>query len=428
MSFRLSVMQAALCACAIAAAFAVAPLASATNAVPGNSVESLLEFARERNPEYAAMRHEAEAAVERAASAGALPDPKLQIELQDITKMGEQNPTLAPNRVGKATYRVVQELPWFGKRGLEREIATLEADGAQGRTRGTWSDLATRLKSGYAQYYYLHQNERLTREILDLMARLEKVTQARYAGGLAAQSDAIRAQVEQTGLRNELITLENEKRATQAKLNMILSRPANAPLAAPERLRVLPQPVQLEYAALSDRVRARNPLLFAEDARIRAAEKSRDLTYKNRYPDFAVGIAPMQSGGSVKEWEVMFEMNIPLQQAPRRAKEREAEAMLSAAKSRKEAAANQVLSELAENLSALDAARRTEMLLADSLLPQAELTYKAALASYENGKVDFATLLDAQRQIRAAKQNQIKAQADAQARLAEIERLLGEEL
>ncbi|HJV76360.1 MAG TPA: TolC family protein [Noviherbaspirillum sp.] len=428
MSFRLSVMQAALRACVIAAAFAVAPLAFAADAVPGNSVQSLLEFARERNPEYAAMRHEAEAAVERAASAGALPDPKLQIELQDITKMGEQNPTLAPNRTGKTTYRVVQELPWFGKRGLEREIASLEADGAQGRTRGTWSDLATRIKSGYAQYYYLHQNERLTREILDLMARLEKVTQARYAGGLAAQSDAIRAQVEQTGLRNELITLENEKRMTQARLNMILSRPANAPLAAPERLRTLPQPVQMEYAALADRVRARNPLLFAEDARIRAAEKSRDLTYKNRYPDFAVGIAPMQSGGSVKEWEVMFEMNIPLQQAPRRAKEREAEAMLSAAKSRKEAAANQVLSELTENLSALDAARRTEMLLADSLLPQAELTYKAALASYENGKVDFATLLDAQRQIRAAKQNQIKAQADAQARLAEIERLLGEEL
>lgn len=421
-------MQVTLRACAVAVALVIsAPFANAES-IPGNSVESLLEYARERNPEYASMRYEAEAATERASAAGTLPDPKLQVELQDLTKMGEQNPTLSPSRVGKTTYRIVQELPWFGKRGLERDIATFEADGAKGRARGTWSALATRLKSGYAQYYYLHQNERLTREILDLMARLEKVTQARYAGGLAAQPDAIRAQVEQTGLRNELIALENEKRMTQARLNMILARSANAPLAEPERLRTLPQPVQLEYAAIADRVRARNPLLFAEDARIRAAEKSRDLTYKNRYPDFAVGIAPMQSGGSVKEWEVMLEMNIPLQQSSRRAKEREAEAMLSAAKSRRDATANQVLSELAENLSALEAARRTEILVENSLLPQAELTYKAALASYENGKVDFATLLDAQRQIRMAKQNRIKAQAEAQARLAEIERLLGEEL
>lgn len=426
MSSRSSFLQAALRACTIAAAFA-AQLAIAET-IPGNSVESLLDFARERNPEYAAMRHEAQAAAERASAAGNLPDPKLQVELQDITKMGEQNPTLSPSRVGKTTYRVVQELPWFGKRDLQRDIATLEADGAQGRARGTWSELAARIKSGYAQYYYHHQNEILTREILDLMTRLEKVTQARYAGGLAAQPDAIRAQVELTGLRNELIVLDNEKRTIEAQLNMILSRPANAPLADPERLRVLPQAVQLDYAALAERVRARNPMLFADDARIRAAEKSRDLAYKNRYPDFAVGIAPMQSGGSVKEWELMLELNIPLQQSSRRAQEREAEAMLSAAKSRKDATRNQVLAQLAENLSALEAARRTEMLLTDSLLPQAELTYKAALASYENGKVDFATLLDAQRQIRMAKQNRIKAQADAQARLAEIERLLGEEL
>lgn len=85
-------------------------------------------------------------------------------------------------------------------------------------------------------------------------------------------------------------------------------------------------------------------------------------------------------------------------------------------------------SELTEAISSLDAARRTEMLTTTSLLPQAELTFKAALASYENGKTDFATLLDAQRQIRQAKQNQIKAQAESQVRLADIERLIGEEL
>jgi outer membrane protein, heavy metal efflux system len=423
-------MHTILPACAVAAALAFGSPLTAFSAVlgPGNTVESLLEFAQERNPEYASMRHDAEAASERASAAGALPDPKLQVELQDITRMGEQNPTLSPSRAGRTRYQIVQELPWFGKRDLQREIATFEADGAKGRARGTWAELSSRLKSGYAQYYYVHQNESLTREILDLMARLEKVTQARYASGLAAQADAIRAQVEQTSLRNELIALENEKRMIQARLNMILARPATAPLAPPQCLRPLPAPVKLDYAMLEDRVRGRNPQLFAEDARIKAAEKTRDLTYRNRYPDFAVGIAPVQYGKSIKEWEVMFEVNIPLQQSSRRAQEREAEAMLSAARSRKDAAANEVLASLAESLSGIDAARRTEAAIATSLLPQAELTYKAALASYENGKVDFATLLDAQRQIRMAKQNRIKAQAEAQARLADIERLLGEEL
>lgn len=423
-------MQNTLRACAVAVALAIGGQlpALAADPVPGRTLESLLEYARERNPEFASMRHEADAASERAASAGALPDPKVRIELMDITKMGEQNPTLSPSRVGRTRYQVMQELPWYGKRGLQREIAEIDADGAKARATGAWTDLASRIKAGYTQFYYVVHSQRLTSEILELMSRLEKVTQVRYAGGLAAQSDAIRAQVEQTNLRTELLMLENEQRQVRSRLNMLLGRPADAPLAEPEALRRAPVPAKLEFGALADRVRGRNPQLFAEDARVRSAEKSRELTYKNRYPDFAVGITPVQYGSSVKEWEVMVEFNIPIQQSSRRAQEREAEAMLSAARSRKEATANQLLAELEENLSMLDAARRTETAMEKSLLPQAELTFKAALASYENGKVDFATLLDAQRQIREARHNRIKAQVDAQLRLADIERLLGEEL
>ena len=422
--------------CEVFAALAVADVPAAgaptialsSEPVPGGGVESLLEFAKARNPEYAAMRHEIEAAQERILPAGALPDPRLRVELEDITMAGEQSPTLSPSRVGSTRYTLMQDLPWFGKRGLKREIAEFDAVGAKARAMGTWAELSSRIKSGYAQFYYLHQSERLTREILDLMARLEKVAQVRYAGGLAAQQDVIRAQVEQTNLKNELIALENERRQTQARLNALVARPANAPLAEPERLRPIPAPVKLDYAALEDRVRGRNPQLFTEDARLKAAEKTRELTYKNRYPDFAVGIAPVQYRNAIKEWELMVELNIPLQQSARRSQEREAQAMLSAARARKEAMTNQVLAELSENLAGLDAARRTEMTIANSLLPQAELTFKAALVSYENGKVDFATLLDAQRQIRQARQNQIKVQAEGQARLADIERLLGEEL
>jgi outer membrane protein TolC len=288
--------------------------------------------------------------------------------------------------------------------------------------------VAGRIKVNFAQLYYVYRNEQLTREILDLMTRLEKVAQVRYSGGLAAQQDVIRAQVEQTNIRNELIALETEQHHLHARLNALLARPNNAPLQVPAQLRKLPAPVTLDYATLEERVRTRNPQLFADESKIKAAEKSRDLTYKNRYPDFTLGVSPIQYQNAIKEWELMVELNIPLQQSSRRSQERESESMLNAARSRKEATTNQVSAELAEALSGIEAARRTENLLANSLLPQAELTFKAALAGYETGKVDFATLLDAQRQIRQARQNQLKAQVDAQMRLAEIERLLGEDL
>lgn len=394
----------------------------------GANVDSLINYAKTRNPEYAAMQAEAEASGERVTPAGSLPDPKFRTELRDITRFGEQNATLSPSRVGSTRYLLMQDIPWFGKRDLKREIAELEADGAKGRALGTWADVAGRIKVNFAQLYYVHRNEQLTREILDLMTRLEKVAQVRYSGGLAAQQDVIRAQVEQTNIRNELIALETEQHHLHARLNALLARPNNAPLQVPAQLRKLPAPVTLDYATLEERVRTRNPQLFADESKIKAAEKSRDLTYKNRYPDFTLGVSPIQYQNAIKEWELMVELNIPLQQSSRRSQERESESMLNAARSRKEATTNQVSAELAEALSGIEAARRTENLLTNSLLPQAELTFKAALAGYETGKVDFATLLDAQRQIRQARQNQLKAQVDAQMRLAEIERLLGEDL
>jgi outer membrane protein TolC len=371
------------------------------------------------------MRFEAQAARERVEPAGALMDPKLRLEWMDITKGSSQSPTLLPSEVGSTKYTLMQDLPWFGKRDLKKNIAQQDAQAVEGKVLSTWAELAAKVKVAYAQRYYLHHTQQLTQELLALTSRLAAVAQVRYAGGLAMQQDAIRAQVEQTAMQTELVALASEARQADARLNALLARPANAPLAEPLSLR--PMPVSLEPEAVMARVRQSNPQLFSEQARIQSAELSRELTRKNRYPDFTLAITPTQMQSRISEWGVMLELNIPLQQGTRRAQEREAQAMLDAAQQRREAVANQLWSDVSENLIGLDAAQRTEQLAKSSLLPQAELTFQSALASYENGKLDFATLLEAQRQVRQAKQSQLKAQLDAQMRLAEIEKLWGEE-
>ena len=402
-------------------------LALAQEALPGASVESLLAWAKANNPDYASMRFEAQAATERIAPAGALMDPKLRIEWMDITKAGSQNATLWPSDVGSTQYTLMQDLPWFGKRDLKRNIAAQEAQASQGKAQGSWTELAAKVKTTHAQRYYLHHTQKLTLELLDLSTRLAKVAQVRYAGGLAMQQEAIRAQLEQTALQTELVALQGESRQFDARLNALLARPAKAALAAPAHLRPVPVAATLDADTLMARAQERNPQLLTETSRIRSAELGRDLSLKNRYPDFTLSITPTQMESRISEWSLMLEVNIPLQQASRRAEEREAQAMLSAAQSRRAATANQVASELTEGLAGLDSAQRTEQLAKSSLLPQAELTFQAALAGYENGKLDFATLLDAQRQVRQAKQAQLKAQLEGQMRLADIEKLLGEE-
>lgn len=411
-------------------------IATAQEPIPGNSLQSLLAYARQHNPEFAAMRHDAEAFSQRVEPAGALPDPMLRIELENINNYSvDMNgvstntpPSILPARVGETKYSVIQTLPYWGKRDLKREVASADAEQADSAVTKTWNELAAKIKAAYAQYYYTTGNLALTGELLDLMTRLEQVARARYSSGLALQQDVIRAQIDQTGLRGELIGLNNDKRQLQSRINALLARKAQAPLAEPQVLRPLPSPAVLDYAALEPRVLERNPQLQGDNARTRAAEKSRELTYRNRYPDFAVGVTPVQMGGRVESWNLMLEMNIPLQQGSRRAQEREAEAMWSAAQSRQQATANQLLADLSENLAGIESARQMEQLVQTSFLPQAEVGFQSALAAYENGRADFATLLEAQRQIRKARQDRLKAQLEAQLRLAEIERLVGEDL
>lgn len=397
--------------------------------MPGADVQGLLAWAQAHNPELAGMQYEAEGAAERIDASGALPDPSFRMSLQDFTnKETTGTTTLAPSQVGSTYYRLMQPLPFWGKRGLKQEIAEAEAGSAHGRAEVIRAELAEKIKTGFAQYYLLVQSQKLTQEMLELTTRLERIAKSRYATGLVPQQDVIRAQVEQTGLRRDLVMLETERHHSMARLNTLLSRSPYAPLAEPQRLRTLPEVARLEFPILAELLRKKSPQLHSVDAQLLAADRNRDLVLKNRYPDFALGLGATQVGNDIRMWELMVEFNIPLQQGSRRGQEREAEKMLDAARARKEAADNQLQGELAEYATALEAARKVEQINSSSLLPQADATLQAAYVGYQNGKVDFATLLDAQRQLLKAKLDVLNAQVQAQTSLAQIEKLLGEDL
>lgn len=416
----------------LAALLAVAGTALAEEATVGGSVDSLLAFARERHPEFAAMRHEAEAAAARIESAGALPDPMFGVELRDFTNQAGANAggsaNLLPARVGATRYTLTQSLPWLGKRELRREIASAEGEAAQGRAAATWAELAWQIKQTYALHYQHAASLGYGRQNHESLRQLGQIAQARYAGGLVPQQDVIRAQTERIALQNELAQLEGESAQASARIRTLLGRPANVRILPPERLRPLPVAAKLEAAALEARLSGSNPRLATEAARLAAAEKGRALAWRERYPDVNVGLAAMQERNRVASYDLMFEVNIPLQQDSRRAREREAERMLDAARARQEATLNQLRAELAEGLAALQAARRIEELVGGSLLPQAQLTLQAALAGYETGRVDFAAVLDAQRQIRKAQEDLVRARVAQQQKLADIERAIGDEL
>lgn len=394
----------------------------------GANVQELLILADTHNPELLAMRYETDAASERIAPAGALPDPLLRVQFEDFA--GKDAPdgfNPLPGKGSGTKYTLMQSFPLWGKLDLRKEVATAQFEQYKGRRLIAIAETHARIKNAYAQYFQTVGLKLLSEDILNLFRDLESVTKIRYASGLVPQQDVIRAQVEKTTLQSEIINLEAEQQQAQARLNAILGRSQNAPLSEAPELRRLPLE-KIDSAILKEKLVQNNPLLASQSAQISAADANKRLIEKNRYPDVTLGIAPTQRGSNISTWEAMLEVNIPIRLDTRRSQENEATAMLDAAKERRNGLENQVMGELQENLVAFEAAEKQLRLINNTLLPQAELTFRSALAGYENSKVDFTTLIDAQRAIRLARQGQIKMRVEQEVRFAEIERLIGEDL
>ncbi len=423
-------MQLRLLPCALLAALllvagkpaAQSPKSSADEL--GASLQSVLTFLETRNPELRAMSLESDAAKQRLQGAGALPDPILQMELRDIPI---SEPTLSPANAGNTRYSLRQMFPLGDKRELRRGIAAAEAAAADARRSATVTELRMRAKVAYSQYWYAGQAQAVTEQLRALMADLEQVARARYGSGLAPQQDAIKAQTELTTMRSDLVMFTSERRQAAARLNGVLARPADAPLANPRELRPVPQRA-LDFAGLVRDAGTNNPTLALTMAQINTAERNAELMRASRVPDLGVGLGLIQQGTRLTDYEVMLEINIPWQSDVIRANVNEAQAMSGAASARRDAAALQLQSELGQNWAALDALREQGQILRSTLLPQVELTFESALVGYQTGRVDFATLLDAQRQIRRTRLDLLKVELEQQMKLAEIERLVGEDL
>jgi outer membrane protein TolC len=411
-------------ACTALAAASASGLAQAPDTALGRDLRGVLEFVQARHPELRAMVLEADAARQRQAVAGALPDPMLQMELRDIPI---REPTLSPANAGSTRYSLRQMFPLGDKRGLRRGVAEAEVAAADARRTTVLTELWMKAKTAYAQYWYAAEARRVTESVRALITDLERIAQSRYGTGLVPQQDVIKAQTELTMMRSELVMLASERRQAEARLNTVLVRPADAPLAEPLAPRALPA-AALDFAGLTQRAGLRNPQLQMQAAQIDGAERNAALVRANRWPDLTFGLATIQQGTRLTDYEVMLEVNIPWQRDVLRANESEAEAMRSAAQARREAAALQLQGELGQNWAALDALREQAGILRDTLLPQSQLTFESALSAYQSGRIDFGTLLDAQRQIRKARLDLLKVQLEQQMRLAEIERIVGEDL
>ena len=260
-------------------------------AVPGATVEQVLAIARRLSPELAARALDTEAAQARVDIAGALADPMIRITADEIDR------TSGP-RLGKMYYTVEQEFPLWGKRDLRRDQASADVARSQADARTTEAELVEKVKVAFAQYYQADQAIRTTEDLHLVVHDIARVARDRYAQGRGSQQEVYKTEVEITRLATELVRLEAMRRGASARLNALLARPIDAPLARPVKLRAMPSGASLAPAALMQRALAGNPSLAGGDAQIAAASAGKQLADKGWYPDVMLKAGAIDRTGS----------------------------------------------------------------------------------------------------------------------------------
>ena len=204
---------------AIYVTIALASTAFAQEPPPVTSLQSLMDQLEKNNPEIRAARFRFEAATKRPSQVRALPEPKLT-----LANVGVGHPFSRLN-VSEFAYRgigLAQEIPFPGKMGLAAEEARREADSERQNYRSIVLDKASQLKTAYYDWYFATKSIEIMTKNRDLLDRLEQIARARYAVGKGIQPDVLKAQVEVSGLVQQLEVLEQKKLLTEAQIKDLM--------------------------------------------------------------------------------------------------------------------------------------------------------------------------------------------------------------
>ena len=375
------------------------------------------------NPELQVARQRWRAAQERPAQVGALDDPEFKVELFNYPER------LNPDGSANTIFGLSQRFPYPGKRALKKSLALKDVEIVEAQVRQKEGEIATQVKVVYYELFLDYKAIEVHHQQIAILKQLFEIANARFRSGKGAQVDALKSSLELSKLFNQLPILEQRRESAKAKLNLLMNRPSQAALGAPQEPSPLPgKPAfeELQQFALQNR-----PELAAFMRETARSETAIVLAQKQFYPDFNVMVERFQNFRARDGFGGMIAMTLPFSfwtKPKYDAGVREARANLESAKVAYRALENQVAFEVKDVLVKIEASEKLVKLYKTTVLPQAQQTLDSARIAYQNAKVEFLTLLDAERAIRDFRLEYYRVLTTLAQHRAELERVVGVEM
>ncbi len=392
------------------------------------ALQDYLRYAALNNAGLKAAFEQWRASLEKIPQAGALPDPRFTYGyfIKEVeTKVGPQ----------RQKFDFMQTFPWFGTIEARTDRATAEARVARKGYEATKLQLFQQVKHAFYEFDYLAKAIQITKENLELVKHFEEVARSRYATATASHPDIIRVQIELAVLEDRLGSLEELKPAVTARLNSILNRAIDKDLPWPKSPEY--QHISIDFHELSKIIKSNNPDLQAIKYEIEAAKSNEKLTKKKAYPDMGIGVSYIDTAHTLASGVpdngkdpiiAMFSLTMPIWSDNYKAAERQAGAQLRQKRHEKIQMENTLSARGQMLLYNIDDSNRKIRLYWDVVIPKTKEMLEASETAYKADKIDFLSLIDAQRMLLSYELYLQRLISENAQELAELETLAGTSL
>ena len=360
------------------------------------NVDQLLEEAIQNNPEIFAAKKKWEAFKEKVPQASALEDPMFGFGVINLPT----NFSFRDEDMTMKEFSISQRFPFYGKRRLMGEMAGKEAEAVFNEIQEKANRIIKEVKSAYYDLSHIYRTTEVVERNKRILENFAKIAETRYSVGEGTQQDVLKAHVEISKMVDELIMLDQRRRALEAKLIALLNRPPESTVGKPEEVTFRKLPLTVEE--LRKQAVDINPTLKAMKKMIEAKEKAYELAKREYYPDlnFKFAYGQRDNAPDIKRRDMltgMMELNIPIfYKTKQDRKVAETKADVLNWEAQYHAMKNEILFMVADLTAMTNQRERQYQLYRTGIIPQASLQVQSAMSAYQVGKVDFLTLLDSQ--------------------------------
>ena len=403
---------------------------------PNHSEEALLtlklalDHALTGNPGLAEIRARAEALAAVPAQMGALPDPTVSFDMQNVPTRSFD---LRKEDMTMLGVGISQAFPFPGKLALRERIAEKEALAAVDSVDEARLRLMREVKQSWWRLFYYDRALNLLNDTEGFFLQLIDVAQAKYKVGKGSQQDVQLVQLELSKLKEEKLNLIGMRHAQSARFNVLLDRTPESPIRIPSEAEfklpiLVPSVLQAKALQMRPLFAQHNKLLDAAVARV-------DLAKKDYYPDFTVGAgyANRQNTptGEVRSdfANVQLSMSVPVYADQKQAKavdQRQSELLQEQYSLQDEH--HKIQAEIAVKAAEYEHGKEKLQLLEHEIIPQAQQTVSSLLAGYQVSQADFSDLLRTQLSLFQYQTEYWQALVSTQESLAELSAEVGEVL